>query len=147
MRYTFVSVCFAALAALNSHGLAADSAAYRDPETDFLFSQYAASYAIGKTVTFRIAIPSTAMATVPYGAVLQVYSPIELGWTGVAGGGTMVTNPLTVAWANENTAVVTARWATGHATPTVYTGAALQVLKTGTHTNGIHWLITVKCAG
>jgi hypothetical protein len=35
----------------------------------------------------------------------------------------------------------------GHTAPSVYTGAALQVLKTGTHTNSTHWQVTVKCSG
>lgn len=83
-----------------------------DAETGFTFSQYAAAYAIGKTLTIRIAIPSTATTTAPYDAVIQIAAPVEVGWTGVAWGGTMVGNPLTVAWANGNSAVGTSRWAT-----------------------------------
>jgi hypothetical protein len=44
--------------------------------------------------------------------------------------------------------LLTARHALrGHMTPTVYSGATLQVLRTGTHTNGTHWQITAKCTG
>lgn len=32
-------------------------------------------------------------------------------------------------------------------TPTVYSGATIEVLKTGTHTNSTHWQITAKCTG
>ncbi|KAF2994030.1 hypothetical protein E8E14_002718 [Neopestalotiopsis sp. 37M] len=138
MHFNIGAALLGAFALLASTGLAADSAVWVDPETGFTFSQYAAAFEIGKTVTFRLAIPSTATASAPYDAVLQIAAPIAVGWTGIAWGGTMVTNPLTVGWANGNSAVATARWATG---------ATLQVLKTGTHTNSTHWQVTFKCTG
>ncbi|KAK6189422.1 hypothetical protein LQW54_013280 [Pestalotiopsis sp. IQ-011] len=147
MHFNIGAALMGVFAMLSSCGLAADSAVWQDPETGFTFSQYAAAFDIGKTVTFRIAIPSTATASAPYDAVLQIVSPIAVGWTGVAWGGTMVTNPLTVGWANGNTAVATARWATGHTAPSVYSGATLQNLKTGTHSNSTHWQVTFKCTG
>lgn len=34
-----------------------------------------------------------------------------------------------------------------HVQPTVWSGATLEVLKTGTHSNGTHWQFTAKCTG
>ncbi|KAI1851239.1 hypothetical protein JX265_001644 [Neoarthrinium moseri] len=146
MRWSIINFGTAILASLPTV-FAADSAVWQDSETGFTFSQYAAAYAIGKSLTFRIAVPSTATSSAAYDAVLQISAPLEVGWTGLAWGGTMVTNPLTVAWANGNSAVATVRWATGHVTPNIYSGAQIQVLRTGTHTNGTHWQVTLKCTG
>ncbi|KAH8197440.1 hypothetical protein TruAng_008417 [Truncatella angustata] len=134
MRCNIGAAVLAAIAPLGA--LAADSVVTTDPETGFTFSSYAASYAIGKTLTIRVAIPSNATPNAPYDAVVQLAAPVEVGWTGLAWGGSMVQNPLTIGWANGNSAIITPRWATGHSTPAVYSGATLQVLKIGTHTNG-----------
>ncbi|KAH6657391.1 hypothetical protein BKA67DRAFT_532602 [Truncatella angustata] len=145
MRCNIGAAVLAAIAPLGA--LAADSVVTTDPETGFTFSSYAASYAIGKTLTIRVAIPSNATPNAPYDAVVQLAAPVEVGWTGLAWGGSMVQNPLTIGWANGNSAIITPRWATGHSTPAVYSGATLQVLKIGTHTNGTHWQVTAKCTG
>lgn len=91
---------------------AADSSVYHDAETGFTFSQYNAQYAIGRTIAFRIALPSPIPANSAYDAVIQVVAPVDVGWTGLAWGGTMVYNPLSVSWANGNSAVVSSRYAT-----------------------------------
>ncbi|KAI0130496.1 CBD9-like protein [Xylariales sp. AK1849] len=147
MRWNIGASCLTALASLTSEVFGADSAVFKDPETGFTFSEYAAQYALGKSFLIRIALPTPVTANTPYDVVLQVVSPLEVGWTGLAWGGTMIYNPLSVTWENGDSAAISSRWATGHATPVVYTGARYQVLKTGTHVNGTHWQLTAKCTG
>ncbi|TVY81062.1 Cellobiose dehydrogenase [Lachnellula suecica] len=131
-----------------SGSLAADSSVYHDAETGFTFSQFAAAYVLTSTVTFRLALPSPAPTNASYDAVLQVVAPISLtGWVGLAWGGTMLNNPLTVFWENNNTPVISTRFATTRSLPPVYSGATLQVFKTGTHVNSTHWQFTAKCTG
>lgn len=61
-------------------------------------------------ITYRIAIPDTASA--PFDIYLQITAPSTVGWAGIAWGGTMAKNPLTVAWFNGDSGVVSSRWAT-----------------------------------
>ncbi|KAI8624153.1 hypothetical protein F5Y19DRAFT_336959 [Xylariaceae sp. FL1651] len=145
MRWNLGLTYVAVLLGCASEGLAADTSVVRDPDTGFTFSQYAAAYAIGSSITFRIAIPSP--ATGPYDLVFQIISPNAVGWTGLAWGGQMINCPLTVGWAFGNSAVISVRRATTHSTPQMYTGATVQVLKAGTKMNGTHWQITAKCSG
>jgi hypothetical protein len=84
---------------------------YNDPETGFRLSDYSIPYKLDKSITVRVAVPSPAPQGA-YDAVIQVVAPLEIGWAGIAWGGSMVQDPLTVAWANGNTAVVSGRWAT-----------------------------------
>lgn len=86
---------------------------YNDPQTGFTFSQYQAAYSLaGKYITFRIAVPSDAQRDAPFDAVVQIVSPSDVGWLGLAWGGGMTYNPLTVSWENGNTAVISSRYAT-----------------------------------
>ncbi|ORY67495.1 uncharacterized protein BCR38DRAFT_456247 [Pseudomassariella vexata] len=127
--------------------LAADSAVFVDAETGFTFSSYDAPYVIGRTISYRIAVPSGVPTGTPFDTVIQISAPIEVGWAGLAWGGTMTANPLTVGWANGNSAVAASRYATGHVAPTVYPSAIYTVLRIGTHVNGTHWQLTAKCTG
>ncbi|KAI0150803.1 hypothetical protein GGR57DRAFT_514067 [Xylariaceae sp. FL1272] len=145
MRWNLGLSYLAVLLGSVSGGIAADSSVIQDPETGFTFSEYAAAYAIGSSITFRIAIPSP--ATGAYDLVLQIVAPIAVGWTGIAWGGQMIYCPLTIGWLSGSTGVASVRRATSHTTPALYTGATLQVLRTGTKTNGTHWQITAKCSG
>ena len=96
-----------------SKSQAADTLAYHDPETGFTFSQYMGAYDIGRNITFRIAVPSPAPDNASYDAVLQVVVPVEVvGWVGLAWGGSMLYNPLTVSWVNGKTPVISSRYAT-----------------------------------
>ncbi len=62
-------------------------------------------------ITFRIAIPDVSAA--PFDILLQIVAPISsTGWAGVAWGGKMANNPLTVGWPNGNGVTVSSRWAT-----------------------------------
>jgi len=126
---------------------AADSVVYRDGITGFTFSSYDALYALGQTMTFRIALPSNATASAGYNTVVQLVAPVAVGWGGLAWGGTMIWNPLTVAWSSGSSAVVSSRYATGHTTPTTYAGATYKLLKGGTFVNSTHWQYTALCTG
>ncbi len=87
------------------------SAVYHDAETGFVFSEASAKYSIdGSAVTFRVAIPSPATTGAGYDVVLQVVSPNNVGWVGLAWGGGMSHNPLTVAWWNNGQAIVSSRY-------------------------------------
>ena len=62
-------------------------------------------------IYYRIAIPEVSAA--PFDVLLQIVAPIDkAGWAGVAWGGQMNGNPLTVAWPNGDSAVVSSRWST-----------------------------------
>ncbi|KAK3217369.1 hypothetical protein GRF29_1g2873631 [Pseudopithomyces chartarum] len=119
---------------------------YIDQETGFTFSEYKAAFTLTANIVFRFALPSNAPSG-PYNAVIQAVVPNQLGWIGLAWGGNMVRNPLTVAYPNGQKATVSSRWATGHSTPVAYTGATYTLLNTGNRVNGSHWQFTAKCAG
>jgi hypothetical protein len=69
------------------------------------YAQYATS-----SLQFRVAIPDANAA--PFDALLEVTAPTAAAWVGVAWGGQMTNNPLTIAWPNGNGATVSSRWAT-----------------------------------
>jgi len=85
--------------------------AYVDQDTGFTFSEFKAAYTLSSNIVYRIAVPTNAPSG-PYNVVLQVVVPSQLGWVGLAWGGNMVKNPLTVAYPNGNKATVSSRWAT-----------------------------------
>lgn len=89
-----------------------DAATYFDPETGFTFSQTTALYALGKSLTFRIAVPSPVSSGASYDAVLQVIAPIDVGWAGLSWGGGMTYAPLSLGWSNGNSVVLSSRYAT-----------------------------------
>ncbi|KAK4186429.1 cellobiose dehydrogenase [Podospora australis] len=96
-------------------------------------------------VIYRIAIPDVSEA--PFDVLLQIVAPIsKAGWAGLAWGGKMNNNPLTVGWPNGNSAVVSSRWSTGRTVPGAYAGATYTVLPTTT-TNATHWQLDVLCRG
>lgn len=59
---------------------------------------------------YRIAVQDKPAA--PFDTLLQIIAPASLGWVGFSWGGAMTLNPLTVAWPNGNSVVVSSRWAT-----------------------------------
>jgi len=139
----------AVLAGFPSWGAqAADTSVYRDPETGFTFSQFNAAYQIGNSIAIRIAVPSPVAANTPYDAVIQIVAPnAVVGWTGLAWGGTMLSNPLTLFWEYNSKPLVSSRYTNTRVMPPAWTGASLTVFKTGTKTNGTHWQFTAKCTG
>lgn len=84
---------------------------YHDAETGFTFTQYMGAYDIGKNIAFRIAVPSPVTPNSSYDTVLQVVVPIDVvGWVGLAWGGSMLNDPLTVFWVNGRTPVISSRY-------------------------------------
>jgi hypothetical protein len=57
-------------------------------------------------------VPADAQNGAAYDTVIQVVSPNDIGWLGLAWGGSMTYNPLTVSWANGGSVVVSSRYAT-----------------------------------
>ncbi|PVI02304.1 iron reductase domain protein [Periconia macrospinosa] len=84
---------------------------YTDPETGFSFSEFKAAYTLTSNIVYRFALPSNPPSGA-YDAVIQVVAPVQVGWTGLAWGGTMLKNPLTVGYPNGNSKpTVSSRWA------------------------------------
>ncbi len=78
-----------------------------DEATTICYSEYKAP----QDITFRIAISDQAKAA-PFDVLFSIVAPKATGWAGIAWGGVMANNPLTVAWANGDKTVVSSRWAT-----------------------------------
>ncbi|KAK4039553.1 hypothetical protein C8A01DRAFT_46968 [Parachaetomium inaequale] len=84
------------------------TAKYCPGETQVCFSEFTES---ASDIVYRIAIPDVSAA--PFDVLLQIVAPIDkVGWAGVAWDGKMNGNPLTVAWPNGDSAVVSSRWST-----------------------------------
>lgn len=79
-----------------------DSTVYEDPDTGLTF----ASYTSDRGIAFRVAIPDPVPEDKIFDMVLQIESPLDVGWAGWAWGGQMTYNPLAVAWANGTNNVV-----------------------------------------
>jgi hypothetical protein len=75
-----------------------------DAATEICYAEYKSP----ENIAFRFAIPDTATPG-NFSVLLQISAPRSVGWAGIAWGGVMVNNPLTVGWANGNTAVVSSR--------------------------------------
>ncbi|KAH7412545.1 hypothetical protein BKA64DRAFT_331027 [Cadophora sp. MPI-SDFR-AT-0126] len=145
MRWSFGARVVATVASLVAGVQAADSFSFRDSDTGFLFQQYNAAYKIGTTIAYRVALPSQINATYP--VVVQIAAPVEVGWAGLAWGGSMINNPLMACWANGASSTISSRYTVGHSQPPVYTGAQYEIIKAGTYTNRTHWKVTAKCTG
>ncbi|KAI8937737.1 hypothetical protein NX059_005437 [Plenodomus lindquistii] len=130
-----------------SNSLVARAVTVVDSETGFTFSETKAAATLSSNIVYRIAQPANVPAGQPYDIVLQVIAPNSLGWVGLAWGGSMIKNPLTVAYPNGQKPTVSSRWATGHSTPAQYAGATYTPLTTGNKSNATHWQYTVKCTG
>lgn len=93
---------------------AAANAIYQDSDTGLIFSSNFALYkADGRGITFRVAIPDDAESYTAYDAVIQIVVPNDVGWAGLAWGGSMPRNPILVAWrGSSNNVVLSSRWAT-----------------------------------
>lgn len=84
-----------------------DSHVVVDTETGFTFGEYISDQGI----TYRLAIPDQAPTTGGYDAVVQIAAPIAIGWAGMAWGGSMTYNPLTLAWRSGTDVIVSSRFA------------------------------------
>ncbi|KAF2728453.1 CBD9-like protein [Polyplosphaeria fusca] len=145
MRFDFGITWVAAVVGLLSS--TAVAAPYYDAETGFTFSEQRIACTLTSNVLFRFAVPNNVPTGQKYDVVLQVVAPNAVGWAGMAWGGSMVQNPLTVGWQNGQNTVTTSRWANSRSTPIAYTGATYEKLTKGNKANGTHWQFTVKCTG
>jgi Cytochrome domain of cellobiose dehydrogenase len=85
----------------------ADSKMVHDSLTGITFSAYTS---IDTGITFGVALPMNVSG--PYDAIISITAPVSnTTWAGFAWGGTMVWNPLTVAWPNGKTTVASSRFA------------------------------------
>ncbi|TLS27222.1 hypothetical protein PpBr36_04027 [Pyricularia pennisetigena] len=147
----------AAMMAIDQTAAQGSSSPVTDMETGFVFAEYLGRYDTSNSaIQFRVAVPTGVGANEPYDAVIQVAAPRAVGWAGMAWGGSMTYNPLTVMWPSGQTVMLSSRWATvwetiyhksAHTTPAPYLVPTYQVLNTGTRVNSTHWQITAKCSG
>ncbi|OLN94108.1 Cellobiose dehydrogenase 5 [Colletotrichum chlorophyti] len=105
-----------------------------------------ASYNTEGGVTFGIAIPEGAISGQSYDAIIKITAPIEVGWAGLAWGGSMTYNPLTIVWPNGDDVIVSSRMAFGYFTPPPYGDAEYTILP-GTVVNATHYSVTALCKG
>ncbi|KAI1097257.1 iron reductase domain protein [Jackrogersella minutella] len=117
------------------------TAKYCDTSSGVCYSEVTVGVA---PITWRIAIPSVGQG--PFDVLLQVIAPKTVGWAGLAWGGGMLYNPISLGWANENSTVAGARFASAHIQPDVYESANHTVLK-GSTVNDTHWTLTTLCQG
>ena len=84
---------------------------YNDSLTGFTFAEYGAKYALDdRKVYFRVAVPSLVKDGEAYDVVIQMQAPNDIGWAALAWGGSMIHNPLTVAWANCSNVIISSRY-------------------------------------
>ena len=109
---TNTSPAYASPLAPNPHTLSSRSTSYYDSETGFTFSETRAAATLTSNIIYRVAQPANVAPNTPYDIILQVIVPSTLGWVGLAWGGGMVRNPLTVGYPNgAKTPTVSSRWA------------------------------------
>lgn len=88
---------------------------YSDPDTGLTFSWSYEEYILSTGYfSFRTAQAPEAQYGDDYDIVLQIVAPNSIGWLGLAFGGSMVNNPLLVAWKGPSAAqpaLISSRWA------------------------------------
>lgn len=143
------TLCIGLIAATLRTAAAAANAIYQDPDTGLVFSSNFALYkSDGRGITYRVAIPDGVQSYTAFDTVLQVVVPNDVGWAGLAWGGSMPNNPILVAWrGSSNNVVLSSRWANGHIQPVEYPTAKYTLFKTGTKSNSTHWQFTALCKG
>ncbi|CAK7204859.1 hypothetical protein SEUCBS139899_007621 [Sporothrix eucalyptigena] len=105
-----------------------------------------AEFTSTSSVTYRIGVADAATDGAAFDTLLHIVAPVATGWAGLAWGGAMTNNPLTVGWpSSDNSAIVSSRWATGHTLPAAYTGASYTTLSSSK--NSTHWALSVVCSG
>ncbi|OAL48240.1 CBD9-like protein [Pyrenochaeta sp. DS3sAY3a] len=142
MRFTKTYAAGAALAGAVS---AQEASKYFDPATGITFS----SITHNNGLTTRVALPANGTSS---DAILQIITPSAFAWCGLAWGGHMTNNPLSVTWATGEATgekvIVSSRMAFGYyAIPYTYDGAEYTNIPTGTSVNATHWQITTRCRG
>lgn len=104
---TRLATIVAALAASSAAAPVSATAQYCDEPTGVCYSEVTVGVA---PITWRIAIP--AVEEGPFDVLLQVVAPKTVGWAGIAWGGGMLYNPISLGWANGNSTLPAARFAT-----------------------------------
>lgn len=117
------------------------AAKYCDEASGVCYSEITVGVA---PITWRIAIPAVEQG--PFDVLLQIVAPKSVGWAGIAWGGGMLYNPISLGWANGTTTVPGARFATAHVQPDPYDPIKYTVLK-GSVANETHWVLTTLCQG
>ncbi|XDG09088.1 hypothetical protein ABKA04_008703 [Annulohypoxylon sp. FPYF3050] len=112
-----------AVVVLAGHGFADQ---YCDTSSGVCYSEVTVGVA---PITWRIAIPSVGEG--PFDVLLQVVAPNRVGWAGLAWGGGMLYNPISLG---------------AHIQPDYYEAANHTVLK-GSTVNDTHWTLTTLCQG
>ncbi|KAF2743066.1 iron reductase domain protein [Sporormia fimetaria CBS 119925] len=128
------------------------STQHHDADTNLTYS----SITHPNGFTYRIALPSLPSTSDTNhhssdSAILQIIAPHTLSWCGLAWGGRMIGNPLSVFWPTGAStglkAIVSSRIASGkYLMPTNYSSAAYTYLNPTT-ANETHWTVTVLCQG
>jgi len=86
----------------------ATTAKYCPDDGEICFSEWVEP---ASSIIYRVAIPDVASA--PFDLFFQLVAPKDkAGWAAVGWGGRMNYNPLTVAWPNGDSVVVSSRWST-----------------------------------
>ncbi|RYP10938.1 hypothetical protein DL764_000374 [Monosporascus ibericus] len=137
-----LSAVAAGIAGLTGSALAQDSVPVTDAETGITFQAFNSA----DGVSYGIALPVNASAAGGYDIILQVTAPIEIGWAGIAWGGGMVYNPLSIVWPNGESVVASPRMAYGYYQPEIYEDGTLTLLK-GSGANATHFKVTVLAQG
>lgn len=77
-----------------------------DATTKICFQSYTSP---DTAITYGVALPTN--VTDPYDAIVSITAPVNTTWAGFSWGGTMSYVPLTVAWPNGKSAMVSSRMA------------------------------------
>ncbi|KAM0603718.1 hypothetical protein ACHAP1_006430 [Verticillium nonalfalfae] len=119
----------------------AQTTTYRDSQ-----GRTFSGYTDGAGVRYGIAIPTSAAPGQSFDAILQITAPISIGWVGLAWGGGMTYNPLSIVWPNGNDVMISARMAFGYSVPPPYP-ATTHTLLSGSGANATHFTVTALCRG
>ncbi|KAH9908443.1 hypothetical protein F4778DRAFT_717256 [Xylariomycetidae sp. FL2044] len=130
-----------ALASASCAAPASPSVQFCDPVTTVCYSS--STVGVG-AISYRVAIPVVDVA--PFDMLVQIVAPKTAGWAGIAWGGRMINNTITIGWANGNSSTVSSRWASAHVLPDIYEGAEYTLLE-GSGTNDTHWTVNALCKG
>ncbi|KAF2198785.1 CBD9-like protein [Delitschia confertaspora ATCC 74209] len=108
-----------------------------------------ASFTLPNQVSYRIALPEQSNSS---DAILQVFAPKTFGWCGLAWGGHMRNNPLSVNWATSASTgpkgITSSRMAFSYSsTPSPNPNATHTLLPLATTSNSTHWTVTSRCQG
>ncbi|KAK0625831.1 hypothetical protein B0T14DRAFT_421217 [Immersiella caudata] len=139
---TALSLSSAALASPIQERQASVAAKYCDAASTLCFTEWVSP----EKIAYRFAIPDTATAA-PFDVILQIEAPKTVGWAGIAWGGVMTNNPLTVAWANGASAIATTRQASARTYPQPATGVTYTAIPSLTKSNTTHWTYTAVAKG